>query len=585
MCRNVDHGGRRCPNDNSAARRIRRVNAGLKSSFSGEVHEPLHSSSVNQENLVPQAVEATVTLADIKQALDYHKSLQALLWDADGKPHPIPDEMGLTFEGVTYSDKMSMHNAIKSRLEQETIRVGSIIALAASQKTGFTDEMIIESNRKEVEEAEEAWKKAQKDYDEYANAMHVKYNTMVMDITYNINNKREFIERKIAEAAAAGEEYIPEFDPAEIQADYEEGRRLIKAKDDAYTNVRETKSKGTEDARAKMEANREVQLQLLKEVRDFGGEAIVHEKSNKPKVNVLNRALSFVPTDWVEKSNLTGSELMVKSTKARAHYSDGSYQKEYKVVKSGRIRVLKDGAEPDNSYHQSGWIKVTADEDGRVEYVDEGGVTHERWIEPNETAYYAPDWEYSRNYYDRDRSADPNKKPYGRGWEYVIINDTEYNYETKEHTPIERGAWRRRVTKRNLISLSKTAELLIDGNGKGNSGVDTAVHEFMHRVEAKDPRIGFLEAEFIRRRTTKEDGTREGMIRIYARKNEFGQPDNFIDNYMGKHYDHSDGKHWEVLSTGAEALWTGAFGGFMGVGNYKADTDHRNFILGIMAGI
>lgn len=583
MCRNVDHGGRRCPNDNSAARRIRRVNAGLKTSFSSDVHEPIHSSTVNQENLVPQAVEATVQVVDIQRAIENYNDLKELLWGKEGESKVIPDSM--VVDGVIYENSFDYFEALKAKVEQETVRLGGMIALAASQRTGFTDEMIIEGNRKEVEEAEASWKKAGEDYTSFADELHAKYRINAMDVSYHLSSKLEMTQGRIEEAKAEGTDFTPEFSVEEMQADIDKVQQLYKDKDAAYNKVRDTKSAGTQVAREQMEANRKEQLELLKELRPLGGDVVVHVKSNPQKVKVLQEALGFVPAEWVERSNVTGSDLMVKKTKARAHYSDGSYQKEYKVVKSGSLSIMKDGAVPDNSRYQSGWIKVEADEDGLVKYVDEAGVTHERWIEPNETAYYAPKWEYYYNYYDKDMSYSPDKKPSGRGWEFATVIDSDFDYETKTHTPVERGVWRRRVTKRKLISETKTAELLIDGDGKYRSGLDTAIHEFMHRVEAKDPRVGLLESAFIKRRTTKEDGTQEGIIRIYKGKNEFARPDNFIDNYMGKHYDHSNGKHWEVLSTGAEALWTGAFGGFMGVGNNKPDTDHRNFVLGIFAGL
>ncbi len=53
--------------------------------------------------------------------------------------------------------------------------------------------------------------------------------------------------------------------------------------------------------------------------------------------------------------------------------------------------------------------------------------------------------------------------------------------------------------------------------------------------------------------------------------------------YVGKEY--FDGKRYEVFTTGIQALYSGEYGGLLGLSpQYKTpDLEHRNFVLGILA--
>lgn len=69
---------------------------------------------------------------------------------------------------------------------------------------------------------------------------------------------------------------------------------------------------------------------------------------------------------------------------------------------------------------------------------------------------------------------------------------------------------------------------------------------------------------------------------LYDATIEYARQADFMDVYVGREYVTSS--HREVLSTGAEAMFHGNFGGFVGLDeNYKADLDHRGFVLGVFA--
>jgi hypothetical protein len=582
MCRNVEHGGRRCPQDNSTTRRLRRNNAKLKTAFAAQVHEPLHADRVNQENVTPQVLTAAPTIVEIQAEAASIKELADFMWNGEGLVGATPVEERIV-DGVHYETVHAFSEALQAKIEAETVKLGEMVALAAAAKTGFTDEMIIGKNVTAVEEAEKAYEISKKAYDDFCDEMHERFGVSKMDAPYHLKNKIRIEQLRKMEADSKGEEYVPLIDVAEVEALSEKGRALYDESSKLGSEYRTVKSTGSEEAVKMAEANRIAQHEIMQEVRNLGGSAVVHPRSNKEKVQVLNEALKFFPNEWVERSNATGENLMVKKSTARAHYTDGTSQKEYKVVKDGRLRINRKGEEPDNTRHQSGWVEVLPDETGQVSYVDEYGKTHEAWLNDGERAFFAPSWEYhspySHGYIQEDG------KPRGRGWVKATVKDSIYDPLTQERKEEEVEVWRRPVTSRRLVNISTTAELLIDGRWDANRGKATAVHEFMHRVEAKHPYVGNLEGIFINRRTKKADGTKEDLVRIYKGKNEYSTPDNFVDDYMGKHYHGSGGKHWEVLSTGAEAVWTGAFGGLMGLGGHKVDTNHRNFVLGIFASL
>lgn len=118
-------------------------------------------------------------------------------------------------------------------------------------------------------------------------------------------------------------------------------------------------------------------------------------------------------------------------------------------------------------------------------------------------------------------------------------------------------------------------------------GYRIAVHEFAHRLEhTADPFIFRMEEQFLKRRSTLPDGTREPLKKIVdLAEGDYGSdevvyPDNFTHVYMGKTY---DVKNREILSMGMESVFCGTHGGLMGLNDYKPDPDMKNFILGMLA--
>lgn len=117
-------------------------------------------------------------------------------------------------------------------------------------------------------------------------------------------------------------------------------------------------------------------------------------------------------------------------------------------------------------------------------------------------------------------------------------------------------------------------------------------HELGHRMEIANPHLAKVCREFVRRRARDANGDMPRPIRYHRDKQDV-YPDNFVNAYVGKLYD--DGPHTEVLTTGMEALFHGRFGGGEGLGvatgkyarsddsrMLAADRDHLNMVLGLL---
>lgn len=134
----------------------------------------------------------------------------------------------------------------------------------------------------------------------------------------------------------------------------------------------------------------------------------------------------------------------------------------------------------------------------------------------------------------------------------------------------------------------------------GTQGVSVALHEYGHRTEVMHPQVNQVCQTFLARRTT-TSGDRHSLTGYTAsnvsdramatesefqrnRRREWVRPDDFVDQYIGKHYG-TDSGHSEVFSMGMESLFSGTHGGLRGSDGYKKDAEHQNLILGILVSV
>lgn len=112
------------------------------------------------------------------------------------------------------------------------------------------------------------------------------------------------------------------------------------------------------------------------------------------------------------------------------------------------------------------------------------------------------------------------------------------------------------------------------------------VHELSHKFESIEPRIGKASRSFLERRALPNQGydfDEAGDVR-----------DHFAAAYIGHHY--GSKVHTEIFSMGMETTFLGTSGSLIGlalplserdsaVSIFRADIEHRNLTIGILAGI
>lgn len=556
MCRSVSHGGRRCPHaDDSNARALRRANARLKAGFKDNVVSMPAGVETASPSVVVPPVKGSV---DVKAAVANVAKTRAALKDLMSQ--------GYTWNGSVDGEKFdSYEKAYKTlleRLEFQVTLAGASVAAEVESRTGVSYNEISEysSSRKEELKAEldrlitvEAAMKQEAG------------NKFGASGFLSLDHVRLLAHKEPENADAV--EFVERLD--KLSSDTEKVRR-------EYYNFNANK----DDKLVQMwNVNRDMLKTVLGEQRQFGGvELKVDETSDKKKAAVLQGVMDVYPADWIAASNENTASLKVKKTVGRAHYNRNAGQA--KIVPSFVFVTRDKDFEPDGTRFQSDWIKIEPDADGLVDYTNPAtGAVYSTFVGNTESLWVKPAWEYASQW------ATVNGQPRGRGWELATIKESVYNAETKTSELKEVTVWRRQAKEKQYVGESK-AELLIDST-KGNlvtgEGYDNAVHEFAHRVEdSKVPFMREMQDAFYRRRT-EVDGMPMEKVRLYKGKNEFAIPDSFSADYMGKRYEQAD--HFEILSTGMEAIFGNSYGGLIGVGGKKPDHDMRNFILGLLASI
>ena len=555
MCRSVSHGGRRCPHaDDSNARALRRANARLKSGYAEGVVAASKTLANSSDAGAIEEVSASVSISESIAAVDKtKKALNSMM------------SQGFSWDGTVDGEKFHNYDAayvgLQLRLEQQIRGVGAAIAFEVESRSDvkYADiakysvdrKVELQAQMDELIELEKALKK------EAVEVFGVSEFLALDNARMKFHNNPEDVELG---------EFISRVEKFDKDGE--------KARKEYYAFI----ANNDEQLIQMWNTNRDLLKQVMGEHRDFGGELKVDDSSDKRKAAILSEAVGVYPSDWIEASNKNDASLKVKKTVGRAHYNRSAAQ--VKVLPMFQTAVKPEGWEPDGTRNQSGWTKLEADENGIVTYKDEDNhVDVSYYVSPGESLWLKPVWEYA----NRLGYSSSFEKPRGRGWEQAQIVDSVKNFETGEYSMKEVTVWRRQAKQKQHVGELK-AELLIDGS-KGRlvdtEGYDSAVHEFAHRVEDSNvPFLKEMQDTFYRRRT-EVDGVPMAKVRLYRGKNEFAIPDDFTSDYMGKRY--TQDKHFELLSTGMEAVFGNGYGGLVGVGGKKADLELRDFILGAIA--
>lgn len=294
--------------------------------------------------------------------------------------------------------------------------------------------------------------------------------------------------------------------------------------------------------------------QVLSEVRQMGGTPGFHAKSTKPARTAFVEAAQVFPADWVAASNEDPTQMLAKISRRRAHYAHTKIEKTKKRVRSGydHRAPLQDVAQMNAHSNLVSYelVDATPDAEGQVGYRASywQGLTH----------------------------SDPARPPKGRGWEGHTYTDRHGE---------QRFIWRQPSTRMRTVASEVTPEILTNRREhplQGRSDTfEVAVHESAHRFEATVAGITDLERAFLDRRCRDAAGDLNPLRPILP--GEYARKGDFVHDYVGKEY--SDASR-EVLSMGTQALFGGAYGGLIGLTEGgTADTDHRDFTLGLLASV
>ncbi|MGC0252607.1 hypothetical protein [Pseudactinotalea sp. Z1748] len=483
-------------------------------------------------------------------------------------PGPISRDEGE--EGLARWDAYrEVNDELKAQygsVELAATAVGARIADRGQAHAEITAEQVAGAYERRLEAAQLDYDQARAERDRLRALANEKFgdpNQMVVGI-HDIADpqEKEAARQAYGRALGAHREYTKEATAAGWEAE------------DHLRNVRNGSDKQT---MADLRRLSDGYLQALAEVRQMGGTQMQwHSRTAKAAREAFDEAATIFPTDWIEASNdriaastSRGGAPLAKISRRRAHYMDRQH---HRTRKRGVDRYLHLGARGEadmtlygrSSSPYEEWSEPTAQEqqEHAARFAMADGTPHWR------TSYTVA------NPYDHG-GFDDDTPPRGRGWErWVSPKDPEH------------VAWRRPKTRMQTVSVESAPEITTNAGATHVQGRSptfaVSAHEMSHRFEYSVAGIIRLEEDFLTRRTTDPvTGEQQKARPLWRGSREYARADDFIAAYTGK--DYGDSEAFEVLSTGVDAIFGGRRGALAGTSGQRADADHRNFTLGVMA--
>jgi len=525
MCRDNDHGGRRCPNDNSNARRRRR-----KAAFAREGIKP--AKSVSGQHVV--AHTGFQTIAEMKaEAQEINRLLHV---------KPLKNQQK--------QDKRD------DLLEKRVTQLGLALGEEADRRSGFDREQY----------AKDLADFVSPDYDPDAVQLA---RERVMAYSEELTEWQ----RKVMYLQESDENY------KEIMAEY---RAFVKKGSPYQREFIDLRNKEDDAIVAKIkhveQVNKRYQekirasyISVLGDIRSLGGDVKLAETSNKEAAELLEQTVGKdYPTAWLDASNNKDDSLRIVSNPVRAFYSSLSEQQD---LRDNKLNPGEEYTLAMKNVEVKKALELLSKSPGFVE-------SRGRPLNVNNDTYKLIKGHYRRAFDPTQDALGKDGIPAGENWHYGHIID--YNHNTLAPKKVWYKLEYSDRVQQPMISLNGT-------NGSNILDRETAYHEFVHRSEnaVADQAIPRQEEAFLRRRTTdSETLQREAASPIYDNHNnnvldiEWGRKDEFLNHYMGKEYLALPER--EVVSVGSEGIFGARYGMFVGLG-VKPDLDYRGFVLGIFA--
>jgi hypothetical protein len=366
--------------------------------------------------------------------------------------------------------------------------------------------------------------------------------------------------------------------PAGMRILYSRAKETEEEAYSAYLNLQQLKASEAKRVEAirqhAAERLSQAYASVVADIRPVGGFIGEHEFSESEPLELLRSTVGKnYPSDWLQASASAGPLVVAETIFAnRAKYSAHQF---YPADPSTGHVVQESFA---------GLVEAESAVDLLDRMKDEGIKIH-----GHGTSFDNGDRNYrfvefaKREPFDPDIDLqDENGIPLGTGWKFGHVPRT---VPGGLHIPQEKVWYREPVNYGRSVSTIFLAPESFDLRKREA----TAYHEFAHRIEdvVRNGVIEHLEEAFLVRRTTYADGTREELTEMQPGDGtlsgtELGRKGTFMMHYIGKEY--LNHRSREVLSIGAEALFAGSYGSFLGIdGLHPADIDHRGFVLGVFA--
>lgn len=308
---------------------------------------------------------------------------------------------------------------------------------------------------------------------------------------------------------------------------------------------------------------------MIAEIRPVGGEIQAHQKFTDPAAQKLlsETAGAHYPSEWISQA---GEVAMQTTPEGRASYngrkphkdedSEGAPEYAQALVKEEDLAKYREAFGDDPSFNDD------------VPTIDDPKHGKRKLVSFVNRVPFDP---------AKDK-VDADGNPVGEGWQKGHTLDKR----TKEISA-EKVWYRPEITK----GITRVPTVTVPTSRTDKDNRASAYHEFGHRMEQTvgNGVIMRLEESFDARRTTDENGVREPLVNLYPHiknNNELTRRDGYMIPYIGKQYE--AGYQREIFTIGVEAMFSGKYGAFTGIPDFKGDIyredkDHRAFMLGTLA--
>lgn len=520
MCRDKDHGDRRCNSDTSENRRLRRKAANARES---------HTPMVSVKGGLVEPSPDLATIEDIRaEAAEISKLLSA---PVDSSPE--------------------VQARIDAENERRVTRLGLAMGEEAERRAGYDREAIEREIATPGEEIRE-----------------------LNDEIDALEAKKKFLMRQYSEYSKT--------DEAKAGTDFSKGEleRLQNETMEVHRESLIAKNKLPAAKERELERQKQVPVEaalrlseayksVISDVRPVGGDIATHELTEADAQQLLvNTVGKEYPSAWLKDSSDAGA-IVVKSENGRASYNP---QKEHPDPNGPGIPVV----------HR---FRVNPEDVPRYReaFKDDPSFSDDTPIMGNPGGEKQMLVISERVPFDSSKdSSDANGNPVGEQWKKGYVVDKEGSLSSE---PV----WYSTGMKSGVQAIPTVTVAL---NRSEIDAKASAYHEFAHRLEDSvgGGVIKRLEEAFDVRRTTDANGNREPLGPVFPdraeMRNEIGRRDSYIVGYVGKVYPAARTR--EVFTVGTETVFSGKYGAFAGLPNekgitFKADADHRAFILGTFA--